>query len=551
MSDHIEISAMRSLCKRAGTPYANILLSNLARDKQKQLILIDKPSMDSSSEVFGVNYMLYSLLRKWKGLETGINTREQALSGWLAAEAKCLETNRQVRDLLSSHTHEKTLMRITAIKRKIEQVLGQAPNLKMMLEGCRWSNGATFDMRRGSHIAQKIHSDRTVTREALPWAIKVMEADPVWIETITGFYPDGPVSLIRPCVVVQGSRFLTVPKDAKTDRCIAAEPTMNTFLQQAVGRDLRRRLKRFGVDLDNQSTNQRMAFEALADDLATLDLSAASDTIAKQVVWSLLPPAWADLLDSLRSKWTRVNGKWVYLEKFSSMGNSFTFELESLIFWAIASASCEEVGADGLKVGIYGDDIIVPQSVDALLRENLTLLGFTVNADKSFGAGSVFFESCGKHYHSLEDVTPVYQKALIGRSVPELIRFHNRLWRWAAVDRNSRVKIVLDCLKLLRDYAATLVRGELPEQPPIEGDFGFLTHDFKHRPYKRSYGRRYRVLTYVIPLKIIDDNLWNLSYYSYKLRSPFTTNSHPKGYFAKEGKGHYVFQQKYIEDPTL
>lgn len=550
MIDHIEVSVMRSLCKRGGTPYANTLLSHLVKGDQKQLVVIDKPSVESSTADFSIDYMLYSILRKWTGLETGIDTRSVALSGWVAAESKCHQTNVRFQSLLSSHTHERTLMRISAIKRKIEQVLGNAPNLVKMLEGCRWSNGATFDLRRGTTIAQKISSDRTVTREALPLAIKVLEADPHWVEVITGFYPDGPVSLIRPCTIVKGSRFLTVPKDAKTDRCIAAEPTMNTFLQQAVGRDLRRRLKRFGVDLDDQSLNQKLAFEALVDDLATLDLSMASDTIAKSVVWALLPPAWADLLEQLRCRWTKVDGEWVYLEKFSSMGNSFTFELESLIFWAVASATCDEVGAPQESIGIFGDDIIVPQSADWLLRENLDTLGFTVNTDKSFGAGSVFFESCGKHYHNLEDVTPVYQKSLIRSSVPELIRFHNRLWRWAARDRAVRWKVVNDALFSIRSYALKLTKGIKLEQPPCEGDFGFITDRYYNKPYKRSYGRLYNILTYVVPVKVIDDDLLNLSHLAYKLRRPSTSNPHPKGYYGVEGKGRYVLRKKYIEDPT-
>jgi len=333
---------------------------------------------------------------------------------------------------------------------------------------------------------------------------------------------------------------------------------MNTFMQQAVGREIRRRLKRFGVDLDDQSLNQNLAFEALVEDLATLDLSMASDTISKAVIWNLLPPAWANLLEQLRSAWTRVDGKWVYLEKFSSMGNSFTFELESLVFWAVAKASCDEVGLPQGKVGVYGDDLIVPQAADDVLREMLDLLGFTVNAEKSFGSGSVFFESCGKHYHNLEDVTPVYQKTLIRRSGPELVRFHNRLWRWAARDRVGRVKLVVDSLNMIRKYAETIItKGELPYQPPMEGDFGFIIDKYDDRPYKRSYGRRYRVYQYTVPLQIVDDDLQNLSYYSYRLRVshrltvPSFLNSHPKGYYSKEGKGFYRLSNKYIEDPVL
>lgn len=553
MSDHIELSVMKALCKRARTSYSKTLLEHLVRGDQKQLLLIEKPSVGSSAEEFAINYMLYSYLRKWTGLETGIDTRSVAIDNWKVAESKCAETNRNV-ELILRDTSERTYLarrRICAVQRKIESVLGSFPKVSTILESCRWSNGASFDLRRGAIIAEKISSARTVTREALKYAKAVLEADPHWVEVITGFYPEGPVSLLQPCEVVQGSRFLTVPKDAKTDRSIAAEPTMNTFLQQSVGSYIRRRLKRFGVDLDDQSRNQKLAFEALADDLATLDLSMASDTISKSVVFALLPPAWVDFLDDLRSKYTRLDGEWVYLSKFSSMGNSFTFELESLLFWAIAEVGSEEAGNEAGPIGIFGDDIIVPQNADGIVREILTVLGFSVNAEKSFSAGSVFFESCGKHYHSLEDVTPVYQKALVGRSGPELVRMHNRLCRWAARNLTDRFKLIADGLILIRAYAERCIKGELPEQPPLmEGDFGFITYKYTNRPYVRSYGRRYRVYQYHVPLRVIEDDSLHLSQFAYKLRRPSLTNSHPKGYFVREGKGFWKLRFKFLEDPT-
>jgi hypothetical protein len=221
----------------------------------------------------------------------------------------------------------------------------------------------------------------------------------------------------------------TVPKNSKTHRVIAKEPTANGFLQKGFGGYLRGRLKRVGVNLDDQGDNQRAAKAAVKDRLATLDLKAASDTVALELVYELLPVDWALALDDVRSHEASLpTGERITLQKFSSMGNGFTFELESLIFWAICS-SVSEVFSDSERVWVYGDDLIVSQRCAPQLVEVLSWAGFTVNTEKSFFEGR-FFESCGKHYFDGEEVTPVYQKEVID-GYQELIRGANRLVRCA------------------------------------------------------------------------------------------------------------------------
>nr|QDH88333.1 MAG: hypothetical protein H4Bulk474689_000001 [Leviviridae sp.] len=91
------------------------------------------------------------------------------------------------------------------------------------------------------------------------------------------------------------------------------------------------------------------------------------------------------------------------------MGNGFTFELESLIFWALCSSVVSHLGGSESDVAVYGDDIVVPvDCVDECVRL-LEFCGFTLNMDKSFWRGS-FRESCGMHYFKGHDVTPLYVK---------------------------------------------------------------------------------------------------------------------------------------------
>jgi len=158
-------------------------------------------------------------------------------------------------------------------------------------------------------------------------------------------------------------------------------------------------------------------------DLATIDLSSASDTISKELVWLLLPESWAQALDIARTgDVTLPDGNSIELAKFSSMGNGFTFELESLIFYALARAVCELDGEDTRNLSVFGDDIIVPTGATETLTRVFQLLGFTVNTGKTFSQGP-FRESCGADYLFGYSIRPFYQRDLV--SDRTLFSMHN------------------------------------------------------------------------------------------------------------------------------
>jgi hypothetical protein len=150
-------------------------------------------------------------------------------------------------------------------------------------------------------------------------------------------------------------------------------------------------------------------------EFATLDLSNASDTVASTLVKVLLPRKWYEALDDLRSKKTFIQNKWVVLEKFSSMGNGFTFELETILFAAIACSvtrECDGLGELGSDVFVFGDDIIVKNSVARPLKSVLEFLGFNLNYEKSYFDDSPFRESCGADFFAGKPVRPYFLKEL-------------------------------------------------------------------------------------------------------------------------------------------
>lgn len=394
---------------------------------------------------FHRDYVAANYLRKNVTLPTTFDTKANALRSFRDAELACRETNLRLRDATQgggiSTISPKAIMFVA--KGKIARVLGDLDE-SHWTDHCKWGPGATFSLgRREAHLHNKLTmSQLDVTFSALPYLRKAIACDVHWLRS-RGLDAIGPTNLLDgEFNIVPGSRFDIVPKDAVTGRSIAVEPTGNAFLQGGVGMFIRRRLlHKANIDLSNQGINQDLARRALSEGLATVDLSAASDSIARELIYALLPIDWALLLEDLRSPSIRldgVDGGWIDLHKHSSMGNGYTFELETLIFWALASAVMQLSEVKG-PLHVYGDDIILPAACFDLLREVFSYCGFSINEKKSYATG-LFYESCGKHYFNGVDVTPVYQKDGIN-TLAEYYRACNRLARLAF---RSGSKLFLD-----------------------------------------------------------------------------------------------------------
>lgn len=281
-----------------------------------------------------------------------------------------------------------------------------------------FSGGASTSIRRGvGTIARKYQDGTDITENAITHFLRLTKST-VW-------YP-------RDFTIARGNVMFTVPKSSTIDRCACKEPDYNMYAQKAVGDAIRRRLRRVGINLNDQTINNRLAREGSKDgSLATIDLSSASDSVTRQLVLMLLPEEWFYLMDDLRSPITLIDGVEHENVMFSSMGNAFTFELESLIFWALTRACAYHSGIRG-KISVYGDDIICPSGLFDIVISTLGFAGFRANAKKSFNSGS-FRESCGKHWLGGYDVTPFYVKS-VPKDVSDWCHLLNSLRRWADVD---------------------------------------------------------------------------------------------------------------------
>ena len=348
---------------------------------------------------FYSHYQAMSLLKKYDGLDTGINTRDVALSKFLESERMCSLANHRLTRVVGRYADAMHLAR-----RHLARILGDFSwddTLPYLAHG----PGATFQSKREyGHPWYKFgHNEPTATGEIVALDMAFMKVMPSWnlSREKNGFDRK----------IVDGSYVTTVPKDARADRIIAVEPSLNMFYQKGIGGLMRHRLRKAGCNLNDQTRNQRLAKLGSEDgSLATLDLSSASDSMSRRLVEFIAPSDWYHALATVRCKSTVLpGGEKIFLQKFSSMGNGATFELESAIFLSIVRAVLDLMGLEGHVHGVYGDDLIVPTEASGFLIEVLDYCGFKTNVEKSFCDGP-FRESCGKHYFRGHDVTPFYAK---------------------------------------------------------------------------------------------------------------------------------------------
>lgn len=430
------------------------------------LLYLDVPS---GIDRFRKDTQAVDLLRKCDAIPASFDRKERALENFALAEKQCAETNYllDMIDVRRGDCHLSDALHgiLRKARKIIARVIGPVP---AVLDG-RFGPGTSFELKGSTYntLADKVWVKPHVTGPACAIFEHTFNGTH-WERTRTRLGLDH-------LGIVRGNRFTTVPKDAKTDRGICIEPLGNLYCQLGVGAYLKARLAAVGLYVDRSGTpacpiqqlrtpprpngqtiHRQLAARASVDgSWATIDLSNASDTVAKNLVRELFSPIWFDLLSSLRSSHTLLGNQWVRLEKFSSMGNGFTFELETLIFAGLISAvtGCE-LGVDLL---VYGDDIIVPAHASADAVAVLKAFGFTPNARKTFTTG-LFRESCGGDYFGGMDVRSVYVTSEPASPI-EWMSLHNRLrrkWPWAK-----------HCLRAVVDNIPTQLRHF---GPPWLGD---------------------------------------------------------------------------------
>lgn len=404
-------------------------------------------------------------LSKATFLRTHIDTKKVAIDSFFEAEAVCKETNRRIRK--STFENEYSAGVLMNMRHKITEIL-DGFTADEFVDSCNWGPGATTHLpRRRAMHPEKFTSERCISADAHDFVSP-------WFRIA---YPNWDVDFD----IKGSSKIVTVAKNAKTDRTIAIEPGLNLWFQKGIGNLFRRRLLRCGIDLNDQTNNQRKARTGSKfNDLATVDFSMASDTISRELVEQVMPHDWFLLIKAFRSNNGLLDGVPVQFEKFSSMGNGFTFELETLLFYTMALATCQILGIDSKSVTVYGDDVIIPSGAFDLYCAISLDLGFKVNRSKSYSA-SYYRESCGEYYWNGKRIKPIFLKEPFNGQT-SVLKSVNSIRR-SAHSRNS-----YGCDSRLRRPWQVLVDYLGPKCPRIPdgyGDLGIIENFDESEPYRK------------------------------------------------------------------
>jgi len=464
-------------------------------------------------------YQLSRLLYKYQFQSDSSQRVSTAMKKFKAADFACREFNRSrgkflrdrleqtgFREVHSLHGLPMDRLRdndvnvLVRARHFIALVLGESlPEFDKLSIDARHGPGSTLATVDGQVSTYYKYSQwpYTVTSRCAHLARRMIMQDPRWLGALEDSYRrrfnipawrilDWDLFWSRVFDIVNHNRVCFVPKDGRTDRPIAIEPTLNLMLQLGVDGFIRKRLKRWGIDLDDQSKNQHLARSgSIANEhgftpYSTIDLASASDSVSLRLCQILLPREWWQYLFDLRSPRGHLpNGEIVRYSKISSMGNGYTFALESLIFaalcYGVAKTSWEYFPKT--KIAVYGDDIIVPEQIAQETLHWLGWFGFTVNVQKSFLFGTVK-ESCGTDWVQGRLVRPVHMRHY-PRHLADVMTDRNRLARWLEL----RMGIPLEESQLVAWFDKYL--EAMPRGPLSDESFSSYVHTRVRGKYKR------------------------------------------------------------------
>lgn len=359
------------------------------------------------------------------------------------ADAKCLElfkqSNERCRTFALDPKSSFEEQVIGEVKRQFDDMFFCGPELMLnssrIFEGLDIGPGASIDAPSYNFYSKLFDSPLTSTNDHLFRLYReAISSNPSWVRA------EQVRAHAHGQKIVVGNRLSFVPKTSAISRSICTEPLLNMFFQKGIGSVLEDMLlTKFKINLSKQPEfNRRLAqIGSIDGKFSTIDLSSASDSVSLILLKEILPPyvyRWLEISRSPRVVFP--DGSSEELHMVSSMGNAFTFPLQTLLFSCIVT-SCYRVL--GIKTeysrfcprnfAVFGDDIIVLRDSYHFIVRCLNLFGFNVNDDKSFSCG-LFRESCGGDFFRGHDIRGIYIKSLKTRA--DIYSAVNRIVLWSA-----------------------------------------------------------------------------------------------------------------------
>jgi hypothetical protein len=308
----------------------------------------------------------------------------------------------------------------------------------------------------------------------------------------TGFWADAEMHRFQKFgfTKVRGGKIFFASKNAEISRTCCTEPNLNLLIQTAIRDFLELCAQRhFGINLSTQpQVNRRLAgLGSVTGSFGTSDLVSASDSIGLHMLNAALRDSFLKraIMASRCASAVLPDGTEMQLRMISTMGNGFTFPLQTVIFASVVKSCYQLKGIPfncrDHNFSVFGDDIVVRKDCFDFVNKMLGKLGFTVNQGKSFNTG-LFRESCGHDYYNGLNVRGVYIKSL--ETPPEVYSAINRLARWSAYHGVPLCRTITR----LRSWSSDML------VPPSEADDAGIKVPFKlTRPKLTSdYWFKYR-----------------------------------------------------------
>lgn len=315
----------------------------------------------------------------------------------------------------------------------------------------------------------------------------------------TGLWADAEMLRFRKFgfVRVEGGKTFFAPKNAEISRTCSTEANLNMLVQKSICEFLEFRMGwYFGISLKTQpDRNRELArLGSLNGTFGTIDLVSASDCNGLDMLSQAIAPSFLKTMMWLSRSEVSVlpDGSTVKLRMISTMGNAFTFPLQTIIFASAVRAAYDLMGiapsdtSQRPQYGVFGDDIIVLSRAYDFVCRMLTKLGFQVNVGKSFNTGP-FRESCGHDYFRGVNVRGLYVKSL--ETHQQVYSLINRMNRWSTLHDIALPRTI----SLLHSWARDI------RVPPSEADDAGIhvpfiatkpkltaSYWFQYRYYKRK-----------------------------------------------------------------
>lgn len=451
-------------------------------------------TLDVDPLIFRDTYMYNTVFSKYCSIDksTELERDRRCLEKYLNCEKVCRETNDYFANEGYRGTSVHHLLMLT--RKHLSNILGSLPD--NWYEGASFGPGSTTSLR-------KIYSDPVFKLENKPHVTSLFApfARSLWSD----LWPEMEIR--------DYAEYTSVPKNAEINRPIEKQTDLNIYAQKALGSIIRKRMfgrycgaGRPALDLNSQENNRLFALLGSGADpsICTVDLSSASDLISVNLVKYLVEDnRWLQALYLTRVGQVQLDGgNIIHLQKFSAMGNGYTWELQSAIFYSMIRACNEYLGFDDHICSIFGDDIICHKDVYPTLAYLLRASGLKVNHDKSFVSGW-FRESCGKHFYKGVDVTPPYLRKPL-QTNEDIVVFHNRIFEWSTRLGYKDIR-----LKPLMEFLSTSLSCKLLYCPPKYGDCALHACRYDLAP-KTYWLRKYDGIFYTKVWKIYTSTLtWN------------------------------------------